>query len=249
MALRKSELTPPNRPRGPVIPGALPAAVFLAFITAGSLPAQPPTAASPEPGSPPQTGDTGRFPEGKPEAPRPPRPRWDREGGPDDRCGGREERAGRFPDRMPKHLRERLESLPPEQREAFRRNWQKWSELPPAERERLRKRQREQMEAARKEIESLIEESGAVLDDAQREKFKRYYISQRRELEIGLMREMEQRRKERLPELRKKLLETLRSGTIPDAPSPAAGKPDTPPHLPLPPAPPPPGPPPTDPGF
>ncbi len=218
MALRKSQLTFQKFAKRILF------AVILISISSGSLASDAPTELILQPT--PETSPTPQqFKESQDPLPSP-RPKLLRERSPEE-----EQRKGRDPrffQRLPRHVRERLESLPPDQREEFHRNMQRWSELPPSERERLRKRHQEQIEAAIKEMESLIRESGVALDDNQREKFKRYYISERRDLELALMREMAQRRKERLEELRGKLLETLRDGTIPEIPPSAAKRRDEP---------------------
>jgi hypothetical protein len=140
---------------------------------------------------------------------------------------------------MPEEVRKRIESLPPEEREKFRRNFDAWRQLQPEERDNLRKKEREHMEKAKQEMEALISESGLQLTENQRKNLKRRYIDERREMERELRELLQKERDRRLPGLRQKLIEEIKSGKIPDTlpvkdgEQPAPDAPPPPPDSPL----------------
>jgi len=142
-------------------------------------------------------------------------------------------------DFMPEEVRKRIESLPPEEREKFRRNFDAWRQLQPEERDNLRKKEREHMEKAKQEMEALISESGLQLTENQRKNLKRRYIDERREMERELRELLQKERDRRLPGLRQKLIEEIKSGKIPDTlpvkdgEQPAPDAPPPPPDSPL----------------
>ena len=90
----------------------------------------------------------------------------------------------------------RIEQLPPEEREAFKRNLKVWRDLSPDEREAVRKAADER---TRTEIEKAYQESGLHLDKDRREVFGLRYRQERRKLERELQDKLEAERAHRLP--------------------------------------------------
>ncbi len=90
----------------------------------------------------------------------------------------------------------RIEQLPPEEREAFKRNLKVWRDLTPEEREAVRK---EADERVRAEAEKAYQETGLHLDKDRREVFGLRYRQERRRLERDLQEKLEAERARRLP--------------------------------------------------
>ena len=90
----------------------------------------------------------------------------------------------------------RIEQLPPEEREAFKRNLRIWRELSPEEREAMRKDADQRMHA---EIDKALQESDLHLDKDQREVFILRYRQERRRMERELQEKLEAERVRRLP--------------------------------------------------
>ncbi|MFQ3578485.1 MAG: hypothetical protein SNJ52_05685 [Verrucomicrobiia bacterium] len=99
-------------------------------------------------------------------------------------------------------------------RERFRKNLQRWRELTPEQQEHFRAREREHLAKVQAEIDQLIRESGVTVDENLRKALWKRYTRDRRELERQLREEMEAQRATRLPALRAKILEDLKTGRI-----------------------------------
>ncbi len=108
-------------------------------------------------------------------------------------------------------MRRQLEQLPPEQREHFRKNLERWEKLSPEQRDRLRERNERRMREMQKEAESALTETGLKLDDEQRTQFIRRYMRERRGIEETVRRESDARREALLAAL----LERLKSKFAP----------------------------------
>ena len=90
----------------------------------------------------------------------------------------------------------RIDQLPPEEREAYKRNLRVWGELSPEGREAMRKEADERM---RTQVEKAYQESGLHLDKDRREVFGLRYRQERRKLERELQEKLEAERAHRLP--------------------------------------------------
>ena len=90
----------------------------------------------------------------------------------------------------------RIEQLPAEEREAFKRNLRVWREFSPEERDVVR---READERMRVEMEKALQESGLHLDKDQREVFALRYRQERRRMERELQEKIQVERARRLP--------------------------------------------------
>ena len=96
----------------------------------------------------------------------------------------------------------RLEQLPPEERETFKRNLEVWRGLPPEERQALRNMAHAH---AQVEIDKAMQESGLHLDQDQRELFSLRYKQERRKLERDLQNQAAAERARRMPEIMNRL--------------------------------------------
>ncbi len=92
----------------------------------------------------------------------------------------------------------RIEQLPPEEREAFKRNLRIWRDLSPEEREDVRKDENDRI---REEVDKALQQSGLHLDKDQREVFALRYRQERRKLERELQEKVTAERARRLPSL------------------------------------------------
>lgn len=84
---------------------------------------------------------------------------------------------------MPEAIRERLQSVSPEQRAKFLENWQKWRSLDDQERQKIRQRVVAERFAVDKALDEMIEKSGLELDRDQRELFALRLRQERRKSE------------------------------------------------------------------
>jgi hypothetical protein len=116
--------------------------------------------------------------------------------------------------------RRRMEQLPPEERETFKRNLETWRGLPPDERAALRNIAHEHMHA---EIDKAMQDSGLRLNEDQRELFSLRYTQERRKLERDLQSQAATERARRMPEI----VARLRREFGGPAAAPAAVKPAT----------------------
>src|SRR5581483_11390989 len=98
-----------------------------------------------------------------------------------------------------------FEKLPPEQREHFRENFQRWKEMPSPEKEALRDREQFRRERMAQEIDESIRKSGLQLDPDHREVYALRYAQERRKIEEKLRKEMEEKRKPLLDDMMKRL--------------------------------------------
>ena len=115
----------------------------------------------------------------------------------------------------PPELKERWKKLPPEERERFSKNLQKWEHLSDEEKKRLRERGRQVWEQGRQEIDQLASELGVKLSPLQREELIKAYLQKRREIERKIRAETEPRRKELIAEAVQELKKEF--GTQPKA--------------------------------
>ena len=127
----------------------------------------------------------------------------------------------------------RLEQLPPEERETFKRNLAVWRNLTPDERTALRNMARVRTHA---EVEKAVQDLGLHLNQDEREMFALRYSQERRKLERDLQHKAAMERARRMPEILAKLKSEFSAGPTSPGPSPAAAevKPEQPGGTPMP---------------
>lgn len=113
--------------------------------------------------------------------------------------------------------------MPPEDRQIFRRNAERWMQMGPEERKVLREREKVYRERVKIEVDSTLRDSGLRLEGEKRDQFEQRYLQERRRIEHELRQETEAKRQEQLPALRERLKkefqEPLPSTTSTSAPA------------------------------
>jgi hypothetical protein len=95
--------------------------------------------------------------------------------------------------------------MPPEERQVFRRNAERWMQMGPEERKVLREREKVYRERVRLEADTALRDSGLRLEGEKRDQFEQRYLQERRRIEHALRQETEAKRQEQLPVLRERL--------------------------------------------
>src|SRR5438876_4244809 len=98
-------------------------------------------------------------------------------------------------------VRERLLALPPEARQTFRRNAERWMRMSPEERNIMRQRENVRRETIKRETETALGESGLHLNPQERAQFEARYMQERRKVEQALRQQIEAERQQQLPAL------------------------------------------------
>lgn len=109
-------------------------------------------------------------------------------------------------------FKKKLERLPPEERERFRQNWEKWKKMSEPEREAFRQKMKAERDRARQVIDAAIADAGLSLDATQREVFARRYREERRKIEEEIKREVEKLRATKIGAALERLKAEFRSG-------------------------------------
>jgi hypothetical protein len=92
-------------------------------------------------------------------------------------------------------------ALPPEARQNFRRNAERWMRMSPEERNVMRQRENLRRETIKQETEAALRESGLHLTPQERAQFESRYIQERRKVEQALRQQIEAARQKELPAL------------------------------------------------
>ncbi|PYJ06166.1 MAG: hypothetical protein DME39_03720 [Verrucomicrobia bacterium] len=92
-------------------------------------------------------------------------------------------------------------ALPPEARQNFRRNAERWIRMSPEERNVMRQRENLRRETIKRETEAALRESGLRLNPQERAVFESRYIQERRKVEQALRHQIEAERQQQLPGL------------------------------------------------
>src|SRR4030095_6568374 len=99
------------------------------------------------------------------------------------------------------NIRERWMAMPPEARQNFQRNAERWLRMSPAERNVMRQRENLRRETIRRETDAALRESGLKLNPQERAQFESRYIQERRKVERVLRQQIEAERQQELPAL------------------------------------------------
>jgi hypothetical protein len=115
------------------------------------------------------------------------------------------------------NMRDRVNSLSPEDRQVFRHNAERWMQMSQEERSLMRMREQVHQARLRQEAEAALRDAGLRLDQQKRELFEQRYVQERRKIERELGQEAEAKRKAELPalndRLKKEFQENSASGT------------------------------------
>jgi hypothetical protein len=101
--------------------------------------------------------------------------------------------------------RERWNTMPPEDRQVFRRNAERWMQMGPEERRIMREREKAYRDRVKVEVDAALHDSGLHLEGEKRAQFEQRYLQERRRIEHALRQETEAKRQEQLPALRERL--------------------------------------------
>jgi hypothetical protein len=91
--------------------------------------------------------------------------------------------------------------MPPEARQRFQRNAERWLRMSPAERDEMRHRENLRRETIRRQTEAAVRESGLRLSPQERAQFESRYIQERKKVERTLRQQIEAERQKEIPAL------------------------------------------------
>jgi molecular chaperone DnaK (HSP70) len=112
----------------------------------------------------------------------------------------------------------------PQDREAFRRNAERWLRMDAQQQQMLRERERMRQQQLNNEVDAAIKQSGLRLDQRQREEFQARYLQERRRIERELRQETESKRQQELPQLNERLKREFQSHQGNQSPTASPGK-------------------------
>jgi hypothetical protein len=119
--------------------------------------------------------------------------------------------------------RERFMALPPQDRQIFQRNAERWMQMGPEERMIMREREKIYRARVSREVDDALRDSGLQLEGEKRAQFEQRYLQERRRIEHSLREEVENKRQQQLPaiqeRLKKEFSEPSASGTSAAAPA------------------------------
>ena len=101
----------------------------------------------------------------------------------------------------PERLQDFWNSLSEAERKRFTENKDRWDKMPPDEKREMIQRYMRSIFRVNKEVEQILEQSGAEFTDERKEKFTEEYLQKRRELEHDIAMKMEQLRSEGIPKI------------------------------------------------
>jgi hypothetical protein len=101
--------------------------------------------------------------------------------------------------------RDQFNQLSPEERQAFRRNAERWLQMNPEQRKVLREREFARQQQLKAEAEAAMRQLGLRLDPNAQGQFEARYFQERRRIERELRQEVEAKRQQQLPQLNEKL--------------------------------------------
>ena len=109
-------------------------------------------------------------------------------------------------------IRERWQALPPEARQNFQRNAERWMRMSPEEQNVMRERENLRREKIQRETEAALRESGLHLNPQERAQFESRYMQERRKVEQTLRHQIEAERQKELPALIQQLKKEFQIG-------------------------------------
>lgn len=101
--------------------------------------------------------------------------------------------------------RNRYNQLSPEDRQALRRNAERWLQMNPEQQRMLRERERIRRQRMQAEAEAAMRQMGLRLDPNAQGQFEARYLQERRQIERQLRQEQEAKRQQQLPQLNQRL--------------------------------------------
>jgi hypothetical protein len=117
--------------------------------------------------------------------------------------------------RRPHGVVDRWMQLPPDERQIFERNAERWLRMTPQQQNLLRQREKILRARLKSEADSVLRQSGLELDQKRRALFEARYMQERRKMERQLRSEYESKRKQQLPTLSERLKKEFQSPASP----------------------------------
>lgn len=107
--------------------------------------------------------------------------------------------------RRQRDVRERWNQLPPDERQTFQRNAERWLRMTPQQQNVLRQREKVRRARMKTEADRALRQSGLQLDPSARDLYEARYFQERRRIERALRQEIEAKRQQQLPTLSERL--------------------------------------------
>jgi hypothetical protein len=104
-----------------------------------------------------------------------------------------------------------------EDRQAFRKNAERWMQMGPQERQAMRDREKVYRQQVQREVDAALRDTGLRLEGEKRAQFEQRYLQERRRIEQSLRQEVDSKRQQQLPAMQERLKKEFQE------PSPAAG--------------------------
>lgn len=101
--------------------------------------------------------------------------------------------------------RQRFMAMPPQDRQIFQRNAERWIQMGPEEQRIMRAREKIYRAQVSREVDTVLQQSGLHLEGEKRAQFEQRYIQERRRIEHSLRQEIESKRQQQLPVIQERL--------------------------------------------
>jgi len=95
--------------------------------------------------------------------------------------------------------------MPPEERQAFRKNAERWMQMGPEERKIMREREQIYRAQVQREVDAALRDTGLRLEGEKRTQFEQRYLQERRRIEHSLQQEVDSKRQQQMPGLQERL--------------------------------------------
>lgn len=95
--------------------------------------------------------------------------------------------------------------MPPDERQAFRKNAERWMQMGPEERRIMRDREQIYRAQVQREVDSALRDTGLRLEGEKRAQFEQRYLQERRRIEHSLQQEIDSKRRQQMPALQEQL--------------------------------------------
>jgi len=118
--------------------------------------------------------------------------------------------------------RDRYLALPPQDRQIFQRNAERWMQMGPEERKIMREREIIYRAQVSREVDAALRDSGLRLEGEKRAQFEQRYLQERRRIEHSLRQEIESKRQQQLPALQERLKKEFSEPSAASTSAPAA---------------------------
>ena len=91
--------------------------------------------------------------------------------------------------------------MPPDARQNFQRNAERWMQMTPEQRNLMRQRENVRRQIITRDADAAVRDSGLQLNPQQRAQFESRYIQERRKVEQSLRQQVETERQKEIPAL------------------------------------------------